>query len=77
MACDNHDCEAGNGRVVIDLCGGEADLAIDYIDVEVNGTVDFEVRGRIENLDDDVLASLSGHSVTPAELHFFTQEDAA
>lgn len=77
MVCDNHTPNAGNDRVVINLRGGEADLAIDYIDVEVNEAIDFEVRGRIENLDDDVLASLSGHSVTPAELHFFTQEDAA
>lgn len=77
MVCDNHTPNTGNDRVVINLHGGEADLAIDYIDVEVNEAIGFEVQGRIENLDDDVLASLSGHSVTPAELHFFTQEDAA
>lgn len=74
MAFDSHNSNAVDGRVVIDLCEDDGDVTIDHLDVEVNDEIDFEVRGRIDDLDDDVLDDLTGHSLEPAEIHFCTRQ---
>lgn len=76
MVFEGYNTNASNGRVVIDLCEGEGDIIIDQLDVEVNDDIDFDVRGRIEDIDDDVLDDLIGHSLKPAEIHFCIQENA-
>lgn len=76
MGFDSHDSNTSNGRVIIDFCDEDAGVAIDHVDVEVNDEVEFEVRGRIEDLDEDVLEALGSRSFTPAELHLCTEPDA-
>ena len=74
MANGRDNCNAVD-RVVIDLHSGPASLDLDHVDVEVNDGVSFEVAGRIEDIEDETLAALSGHTLSPAEIHFITKED--
>lgn len=74
MGFDQNNSNAVNGRVVIDLCAADGDVTIDHLDVNVNDEIDFEVRERIEDIDDDVLDDFTGHSLKPAEIHLCTQQ---
>lgn len=76
MVNGNDDITAVDGRVVIDLQDPPVTLDLDHVDIHVNGGIDFEVAGRIENVEDDVLEALSGRTLSPSEIHFVAGENA-
>ena len=55
---------------VIDLAGAHS-LELNSIDVEVsNETLSFTAKGVIQGIDDEILETVRGKSLTPTEVHF-------
>lgn len=65
-------CTHYTGRmneIVVEL--GEADVELQTIDIGVaDDTIAFNIEGTIGDIDDDVLAAVSGKSLSPTEIHF-------